>query len=258
VKNSQPQAFNIDGSLYVPAPLSSTLYKSLRHLEVVIDNLVLRYGVTKILFITLTFPSVIHSVKESHRRLNSLLNDVRHRYSSYVWVLEPHHSGAIHYHLLVPVEFNTNIGVDLGLWQNYKEHTDLQRRTSMSPLLRVEADWWANRAPRSGFGRVDVAPIYSTGEAIRVYLLKQGWRKWHWPFKELKSIRFWSCSRNIKSGSVKFSWNTEGGKRYRDELKKWAADYGCYCYDDLRRIIGKKWPQKFYVYYQGLPTPQMG
>jgi hypothetical protein len=162
-ESSQPTIYNLDGTRSRQAPLSRNLYKSQLTLGNVIDNLVLKYTTSMLLLITLTFAANIKSTKEAHRRLNSMLNDIRKRYARYVWVLQPQRSGVIHYHLLIPVDFDTHQGTDLHPWANRTRYTDADRLKAMSPQLRGESDWWQDLAPRHNFGRVEVAPIYSNG-----------------------------------------------------------------------------------------------
>ena len=136
----------------------------------------MRLGVARVLFVTLTFPKHTRSTKAGHEKLNSLLNAVRKRHKDYLWVLEPQASGSIHYHLLIPVDFDCHDGTDLEAWsekfvpmENACFHSerfgrtglctrDTYQRSSMSPALRAEDDWWQVAAEAHGFGRVQVAP----------------------------------------------------------------------------------------------------
>jgi hypothetical protein len=255
-ESSQPTIYNLDGTRSRQAPLSRNLYKSQLILGNVIDNLFLRYSVTMVLFITLTFAADLHSTKEAHRLLNSFMNDIRVRYSKYIWVLQPQRSGRIHYHLLVPVDFDTHQGTDLDPWKNRTRYTDADRLKAMGPQFRGESDWWQEKAPRHNFGRVEVAPIYSNGEAIRDYLTRQDWRTSHWPFEEEKSFHFWSCSRSARAGSVKFSWYTPGGRLCRQRLREWAHQQGCDTYEELPTKLGPHWGYRFHCHLQHLLRSQ--
>ena len=243
-------------------PTTSAAFRNSRRLlELTIETLLDRLGVAQVLFITLTFKKPIRrSTKAAQKELNSLLNTIRERYDGYLWVLEAHMSGGVHYHLLVPVDFDCHDGTDLDAWreksfpmegQYFRSENparcgvctrDNYLRNSMNPALRAEADWWQSTATSHGFGRVQVAPIYSNAECMRAYLTKQDWRTRPWPFKERKNIQFWRCSANLRVGNVKFAWATPGARQGREQMAAWARDYyGCESMDDLRCLLGPRW-----------------
>ena len=248
-ETSQPAIYNLDGTRSRQAPLARNIQKSQLLLANVIDNLFVKHTASMILFITLTIPGV-RSTKEAHRRLNSLLNDVRPRYGKYAWVLQPQRSGVIHYHLLVPVTFDTHRGTDLDAWANRTLYDDAARLELMNGYLRAESDWWQARAPLFGFGRIEVAPVYSTGEQVSSYLTTQDWRSGHWPFEEEKSFRFWGCSRSARAGSVKFSWYNLGGQLCRLRLREWAQQKGCNSLEELRTKLGDHWGWQFHYHLE--------
>lgn len=225
----------------IDAPGPRNLAKSFYLLGITIDNLFRRMGVERVLFVTLTFPDHVTSVREAHRRLNSLLNKLRKRYGNFVWVLQPHRSGRIHYHLLIPVQFDCHKGTLLNAWSELKAYSPADRLHAMNPELRAESDWWTKAAEAHGFGVSQVAPVYSDGVRVRKYLQNRRWATQHWPFVERKSIRFWSCSKGLRSGSTNFSWNTTGGKIYRQKLAEYAATENCTSLDQLRRKLGRYW-----------------
>lgn len=250
--NTQPPAcFLLDGTPFRSAPLPRNFQRSQYLLTTTIINLFCHYLIEHVLFITLTFPDDVRSTAEAHRRLNSLMNKVRPRCLGYLYILQPQASGRIHYHLLVPVSFDAHDGTNLDAWENRTMYTDKQRRQAMNPALRAEADWWENKAAAYGFGRVEVAPIYSNAEAVRKYMTKQDWRRRHWPFEETKNVRFWSCSRGLRVGTVKFSWETPNGRLRRERLRAWAQLRGCYSLDDVRRSLGRNWAWSFFYDLQG-------
>jgi hypothetical protein len=257
-ENSQPVITNLDGTPFHSAPLSRNALKSQFLLTATIGNFCLKHGTDHVLFITLTFPEPLRSTREAHRRLNSFLNKIRKRYGCYLWVMQPHHSGAIHFHLLVPVDFITHD--DLEPWSNRKDYTDDQRRQAMIPTMRAESDWWETNAPGFGFGRIEVAPVYSNGEAVSKYLSRQDWRIWDWPFEEKKNVRFWGCSNSARSGTMKFSWNSRGGQACRARLKEWAEAQGYHSLEALEQGYGKQWGFHFHLHLERLRRdefPQM-
>ena len=175
-RNSQPSQFLLDGTRVVLPPLSDSFRKSQYLLGFTIDTLFLHRPVSHVLFVTVTSAKPLYSVKKGHDQLNKFFNKLRKHGREYLWVLEPQESGRIHYHLLIPVDFDAHDGTDLDAWRDHDVFPDVFRENSMNPALKVESDWWQATASRYGFGRVEVAPIYSNAEAIRKYMTKQDWR----------------------------------------------------------------------------------
>ncbi len=245
LKSFQPEIKNLDGSLFVPPPLSANFQKSNFLLGQTIDGIFNKSQVERWLFVTLTFADGVRSTREAHRRLNSLLNKVRSRYGTYLWVMQPQESGRIHYHLIVPVDFWTHDGVDLDPWRKRNSFEDSARLAAMSPRLREESNWWTSMAAKYGFGRVEVAPIYGDAAGIQKYLTRHEWRHRHCPFEETKSFQFWNCSRSLKAGNTKFAFHNPGATRYRQELQEFAARYGIFTLDHLVTKMGPHWSWRF-------------
>jgi hypothetical protein len=214
----------------------------------------LKFPVEQLIFITLTFPELLTSTREAHRRFNSLFNKVRKRCLGYLWTLEPQESGRIHYHLLLPVDFDARDGTDLDAWAHRDLYTDDERLAAMNEPLRAESDWWKAKASAYGFGRIEVAPVYSNVQAVRKYLIRQDWRQGHWPFEETKHVRFWGCSKNVRAGTIKLSFASRGGQQCRAHLKEWAMKRGCNTYEDLPLKLGKRWGYPFHRYLESLKT----
>jgi hypothetical protein len=121
----------------------------------------------------------------------------------------------------------------------------------MNAPLREEAAWWDRNAAVYGFGINEVAPIYSNEEAVRKYLTKLDWMRSEWPFQERKSVQFWRCSTNLRSGSVRFSWNNDGGWLHRARIQAFAWTELCNSLDDLRRKVGPRWGYWFHLWLEG-------
>lgn len=241
LKTSQPETLKLDGTPFVPAPLSENFRKRNFLLGQTIEGMFARSPVERYLFVTLTFAEEVRSTEKANLRLRSLLNQIRFRHGQYLWVLQPHKSGRIHYHLLVPVDFWTHDGVDLDPWRKRNSYDDSDRLAAMSPKLRAESDWWSKMAPKYGFGRVEVAPIYGDATGIVKYLQRHEWRHQHWPFVETKGFQFWNSSRALKAGTMKFAWHSKGATRYRCELKEYAQALGAERLEDLALILGSNW-----------------
>lgn len=247
---SRPPSTLIDGTPYVESPLSARFKKSQCLLRHTIENLFERHRLQCVLIIALTFASEIRSTKEAQRRLNSLLNPVRRRYPlGYLWVLQPQISGRIHFHLLVPTSSNLWEGSCIAIWESEVKHSFEDKVSAMGPALLAEHQWWQEKAASHGFGRTEVAPVYSNGKAVACYLSKQDWRHGHWPFEEKKAFQFWRCSRNLSCGNLNFSWLTPNGTKLRKAKEAWAREEGCANEDELKKKFGKHWGFYFLLYF---------
>jgi hypothetical protein len=206
-------------------------------------NLFLRYGDDHVIFVTLTFPSPVHSIRAAQKRLNSFLNAIRKRYAGYIWVIEPHRSGAIHIHLLIAVAFDCHDGTDLGAWENpITNNPRREQRNSMNAALRAEDDWWQLTAPAYGFGRIDVAPVWGGPGAMRQYMAKASWAEaMELPFTDYERFRFWGRSTSLKAGTMKYSWNGPKGRAWRAQLRDWALERGCTSSEEAAAKFGPKW-----------------
>jgi len=181
-----------------------------------------KFRVEHVLVVTLTFSERITSTRDAHKRLNSALNNkLRGRYQAYLWVLEPHSNGSIHYHLLLATKADLYRGTDLSAFEKRSDASAESRRRRMGPELLAEAAWLEEIFPAFGFGRVEVAPLVSEQPmAVIYYFMKTEWRFRPIPFDEKRYIRWWSSSLNIRGGTIKFAWVSS--RPYRLELKDWT------------------------------------
>ena len=222
--------------------------KSLRKLYYILhlslEQYFLHHQVEKTLFVTLTFARDIRNSREAHRHLNSLNNAIRKRYGGYFWVLQLQHCGRIHYHLVIPAGFDCYTGTDLEAWSRKDRYTPAYKRASMNPALRAESAWWEANAASHGFGRIEVAPIWSTGERVSKYLLRRPTGV-QLNFLQ-KRTRFWGCSKHMRAGTIKFSWVSAGAKLGRQRMAVWAAKFGCNSLEEVREHFGRHWG---YMYF---------
>ena len=235
---------NLDDGIPRDHTPRTSFAKSQFLLNATIDNLIRKHPVTHVIFVTLTFPNKILNPGVAQKKLNSLFNALRKRYGCYVWVLGWHASTGIHYHLLIPVPFDCHTGSDLSAWSSPLGTTtaaiDREQRNAMNPELQAESEWWHDNAPGYGFGRLQVAPIHSNGEAIRKYFLTQAQPAAH-ALVGVRHVRFWSCSKNLRCGTMRFSWNSTRATQYRALLREWAAEHDCFSWDDLPDCFGPRW-----------------
>lgn len=136
------------------------------------------FGIERVGFLTLTVGDTVNGkfvhVKEraeASRRFNSILNRIRVRYQCGVVVTERHRNGGIHFHLVVALPFDARTGFDFDA---------VKRRDyrSVSEELRAEWAWWRENQGKYGFGRHELTPIKSNGEAIGRYVGKYLGKSW--------------------------------------------------------------------------------
>jgi len=110
----------------------------------------------------------VHDFAEASRRVNSLrvrvLSDL---FLCACIVSERHKSGAIHFHLVGALRSGANIRKGF-------DHAAVARRDYRTVSGELRAIWKALRdvLPGYGFGRAELTPIRTTGEAIACYLAK--------------------------------------------------------------------------------------
>lgn len=136
------------------------------------------FGVERVGFLTLTVGDTIDGkfihVKEraeASRRFNSILNRIRERYQCGVVVTERHKNGGLHFHLVVVLPFDAKTGFDF-------ERVKRRDYRSVSPQLREEWKWWRDNQRKYGFGRHELTPIKSNGEAVGRYVGKYLGKSW--------------------------------------------------------------------------------
>jgi len=136
------------------------------------------FGVERVGFLTLTVGDTVNGTfvhvkerAEASRRFNSILNRIRERYHCGVVVTERHRNGGIHFHLVVALRFDARTGFDFDA---------VKRRDyrSVSKDLRDEWAWWRENQAKYGFGRHELTPIKSNGEAIGRYVGKYLGKSW--------------------------------------------------------------------------------
>jgi len=136
------------------------------------------FGVERVGFLTLTVGDTVNGrfehVKEraeASRRFNSILNRIRERYRCGVVVTERHKNGGIHFHLVLVLPFDAKTGFDFDA---------VKRRDyrSVPKKLREEWEWWRENQKKYGFGRHELTPIKSNGEAIGRYVGKYLGKSW--------------------------------------------------------------------------------
>jgi hypothetical protein len=176
-------------------------------------------------------------------RWHSLLsNVVAKRYEDWACVLEVHHDGVWHFHVVVSIKADIRTGTDIATLTNYSLPYRLRRGVRFRNAA-LAAEWTELRTTccKYRFGRVELMPIKKTGEAVARYVAGYLTKSWESVPVGRKSrlVRLSrTLSRNI---SMRFSPNTLGHLIYRTRLKLAASMLPFDGYDDFEDYLGPRW-----------------
>jgi hypothetical protein len=167
------------------------------------------HGIERLGFLTLTFADKVQDIREAQRRFNSLSTGIlRKRYREWLGCVERQKSGRVHFHLLVVIRDDIRTGLDF----------EAVRRgvyNSAPRPLRAEWVFWRKTAPQYGFGRTEMLPIRSSGNAIAAYLGKYIAKHIGSRLQLDKGARLVRYSRGAARVSARFSWNSPGSYVFR-------------------------------------------
>jgi len=193
-----------------------------------------KYGIERIGFLTLTFAEFILCAKEAGRRFNSLNTHVlRHRYAEMIVVLERMKSGRIHFHLLVVLPVDIRTGFDF-------KQAEGGVYSSANKFLRGEWAFWRETAKNYGFGRCELLPVKSTGEAIAKYVGKYIAK--HIGAREVrdKGVRLVRYSKGANYTGTRFQFVSDRSELWRHQVALFAEKNGCADMDALKEKFGAR------------------
>lgn len=220
-----------------------------------IEDLKNKYGIERLVFLTLTFSQFLDFGKEEDQRVASKVwNNFNRRVMKdnflpeWVIAIEPQSSGRIHYHVLCVVAQDVRTGFNFDQIRD-ESLPDWLRWSSANDYLK---DLWSilrEKCPAYGFGRHELLPI-KTGDAIGdyigKYLTKTSSIRCGFKFQRLRYSRpmvFLSCEN--KNVSVKWARNSTQfsplKSEWRDYLSIRMMLEGVNNFDDVKRIYGKRW-----------------
>jgi hypothetical protein len=194
------------------AGLSAGHRKTAFALEQNVFLLVLRHGLVRIGFLTLTFARQVVAYKEAQKAMHSLVTGViKPRYAEFITVMERMSSKRVHYHLLVPVAEDIRTGFDFAAVArgDYRSAGD---------YLRREWRFWRVTAPKYGFGRTELMPIRRTAEGVAKYVGKYIGKHIGQRLPEDKGARLVRYSKGTNVFGTCFSWVSPGAKQWRAKL----------------------------------------
>jgi hypothetical protein len=216
-----------------------------------------KHGVEKLGFLTLTHSDYLQCPIENQRRWNSLsTNELRHRYSDYIAVLEFTKIGVIHMHIIVVMNEDIKTGF------NFKA-VKQGDYSSASKYLRSEWSYLRKILPRYNFGTWhELHPVKTTLEKMVNYLVKYITKSLGNRLPEHKGIRLVRFSKNARMGNTNFSWISIGASIWRAKIAEFAKllrikypDEKIEDVQDLTRVLGDKWAYFNMDYVFAIPLP---
>ena len=141
------------------------------------------FGADRLGFLTLTLGDVdsggryrnLKDRKEAQRRFHSLMAGIiAKRYQCGGTITERHRNGGIHFHLAVVCKSDIRGQIDFGACfpakDNRGKYVHPPDYSTAPRALREEWAFWRRIAKLYGFGRCQMQPVKSTGEAVGRYL----------------------------------------------------------------------------------------
>lgn len=224
-------------------------------LETSIAGYVEKKGVNCVGMLTLTFSDDVQDAREATRRLNSLMQVLRKRFTGGFRSMERTKAGRVHFHLCV------HAGGDIRTGVNFAEFAGVGLPkpvyTSAGPLLRSHWAWLRHNLKKYGFGRAELLPIRTVREAFACYFSKYIAKHIGQREERDKGVRLWAAFGDAKAGksTSRFTWSgiaqvdrrhpeqvgMRPGWAFRDWVRMLARAVGAETLDDLRRMFGKRW-----------------
>jgi hypothetical protein len=204
------------------------------------------FGDERIGFLTLTVGDPVaggrfrnlRDRKEAQRRFHSLLtHEISKRFACGVTVTERHKNGGIHFHLAVACGEDIHGQIDFDACFPPKDDKGKPRYapdySTANAAIKREWAFWRRTAKKYGFGRHQLQPMKSNGEALGRYLGKYLSKDWDARLPEDKGARcvryfgHWSKETNRKGerkkappNKARFGWLTTRARIWREMLKQ--------------------------------------
>jgi hypothetical protein len=203
-----------------------------------------KYGLERLVFLTLTFEDDVQVIREAQRRFKNLYRGVfRRRYGRMIGCWERTKAARIHFHLVVVMPFDCLKGFNFAEVAN-KALPRKTRYRSVGKSLRWEWAYLRRTLPKYKFGRAEMMPIKSTAEGIARYAGKYVAK--HIDGREeadkgAKTVRFIGFKPEDRTCSSRFSWATPNHALWRAKSEKFAAGIGCQTLEDMKALFGPRW-----------------
>ena len=208
------------------------------------------HGIENCAFLTLTFKENVIDPKEASRRFDSLNTHFLSRfYGLWYSTRERQIRGAWHYHIIIVCKGDIRTGFDWNeydAWLTDRESGKKRRLLTGNKLIRSLWQLNFNSVKNYGFGIPHLCPIKSTSEAVGKYVSKYIAKQIGQRAEEDKGVRLTSHSQAFLASSPKFSWFTDGGRLWRNNLALFAQ-LSCHCrnFEEFSKKAGPKWAYKY-------------
>lgn len=204
-------------------------------------------------FLTLTVGDVVEGkfqqiwdAKEASRRINNLNRRVLpDLFEKAIVVTERHKNGAIHFHVLGILRGRPDIRAGF----NFDE---VKRRRYGSVSAELSAIWKRLRTRQSGgdgvledygFGRAELTPVRSTGEAVACYISKYIEKNVcnRLPEDKRKKLVRYIGFEKTQLKPNQFSWGTPRAAAWRAKTRECAGLIGCETREQAAEALGPRW-----------------
>lgn len=254
-----------------PPPLPGPRRKQAQALTENIKWLAETFGHERVGFLTLTLGDRdaggrFHNLRDrkaAQARFHSLLtNELAQRYQCGVTVTERHHNGGIHFHLVVVCREDIRGNLDFAAcfppknaWGKPQYPPDY---STANAALKQEWAYWRRTAKHYGFGRHQLQPMRSNGEALGRYLgayLRKDWDHRLPEDKGARCVRYfghWSRTEQLRGArkaapphNARFGWLTPQASAWREMVRQTVLVLRFKGADlseaNIREVIGNKW-----------------
>ena len=213
-----------------------------------------RYGVGRLIDLTLTFARNVTDRREASKHWRSFRAHVLGPYTDWLRVMERQTRGAIHYHVLLVVPADAGeVSLDRAEWEAYK--TAFQRwqalgrpgrfrwhYESASPCLRAAMRHLGAKARAYGFGRATVLPVFSAPAVLAKYYAKYIVKDFRQRDPRDKGARLVeTCRAGARVSWSRFAWNSTAARLWRLKVAHIAEFCGLKDLEAFALKFGKRW-----------------
>jgi len=239
-----------ESNLSIPSQLSPYHRKQAFCLFVNCERFIDLVGLSRVGFLTLTFPDNVTDNKIASRRFDSLNKHFLSRFfGEHMLVKERQKRGAWHYHILIDCRVDIRTGIN---WNEIHPASGRPKYISACPALRSIWQLLRDRLPAYGFGRSELLPIKTTAAATSKYLGKYISKHIGAREERDKGVRLTSYSANFPKSTPKLSWNSVGAKEWRRKASSFAVRMGYASPFDLQAEFGPSWAFNLQTYIMAI------
>lgn len=204
-----------------------------------------RYGYAATLILDLTFDPPTADHQQVSRAIAKLFDCLRRRgYMKDYWYVREYHTNSrneIHVHAVLGMTWPVRDDCDMQREQQLGVPMTILKTYIHGERFREFTQELEEMLPRHGFGRYTAWPIKVGAEAVASYHTKDLLKNLRCRDKSDRNVRYWNCSKGVRAGSTRFSWDTPWSRAHRRAKARFAATFKCNDLDDLYRIAGPTW-----------------